>query len=225
MQWVFDNIQIVIIVAAVIASWLNGMRKTPGGGPAPGRPLDEDGDPAAPPADADDLTRRIQEEIRRKIAERRGETAPDAPPPFQPEPASPMQGEPAATEPPPLPVAPTAPPRTGESEWDIRQRQLREELRRQAAERAAMAAPPALPAETELTEDEQDALARQRELAERLAVLEQARQRAAANAAALTGTSPATRGVRNLRGDLRDPAALRRAIVLNELLGPPAALR
>jgi hypothetical protein len=225
MQWVFDNIQIIIIVAAVIASWLNGMRKTPSGGPAPGRPFDEDGEPAAPPADADDLTRRIQEEIRRKIAERRGETAPDAPPPFQPEPTPPLHTEPSATEPPPIPVAPTAPVRTGESEWDIRQRQLREELRRQAAERAAMTAPPALPAEMELTVDEEDALARQRELAERLAALEQARQRAAANAAALTGTSPATRGVRNLRGDLRDPAALRRAIVLNELLGPPAALR
>jgi hypothetical protein len=225
MQWVFDNIQIIIIVAAVIASWLNNLRKTPGGGPAPGRQFDDDGEPSAPPTEADDLTRRIQEEIRRKIAERRGETAPDAAPPFQPEPAPPLHAEPSATEPPPVPVGPTASPRTGETEWDVRQRQLREELQRQAAERAAMAAPPELPASTELTEDEEDALARQRALAERLAALEQARQRATATAAGLTGVGPAARGVRNLRGDLRDPVALRRAIVLNELLGPPAALR
>jgi hypothetical protein len=222
MQWVFEHIQIIIVVAAIIASWVTNLRKNQqqrGGGSAPDNPFDGDVE-SAPTEDAEDLTRRIQEEIRRKIAERRGEASSPAPAPFQPEPSSPLRDEPPPLRPVPA-LAETATPKPGEIERDARQRQLREELRRQAAERAA---PPPLPFENE-TEEADAALARQRELAERLAALELAREQIRATAVAATGESVAAMGSASLRHELRDPRALRRAFVLREILGPPVALR
>jgi hypothetical protein len=68
-------------------------------------------------------------------------------------------------------------------------------------------------------------LARQRELAERLAALELARKQIRATAVAVTGESLTAMGTASLRHELRDPRTLRRAFVLREILGPPVALR
>jgi hypothetical protein len=67
MNWILDNLQLVLIVASAFAWWLTQRKKER-----------EDQDPGAPPPledpaagyDEAERTRRIQEEIRRKIAER-----------------------------------------------------------------------------------------------------------------------------------------------------------
>ena len=86
-EWVFDHLQLVLAVAAAFAWWLNQRRRERAGLPAD---YDEDGVPdtmrrtvGTPPpvhTDEQERTRRIQEEIRRKIAQRRAST-PAAPEP------------------------------------------------------------------------------------------------------------------------------------------------
>jgi hypothetical protein len=130
-------------------------------------------------------TRRVQEEIRRKIAERRGTVAPPA------SAARETTREPPVVygEPPPEPV------------WTV--------------SNAAV-------------------LERQQQLADQMRALELARvaeQRRAVNVAATlktaaeseTGMLAASRD--GLLADLRDPASLRRAFVLREILGAPVGLR
>jgi hypothetical protein len=81
MDWILDHLQVVIAIAGVIAYWLTARSKqkaaektdyngggTPGTLPGGGRAMRE-GQQAMEQAEA---TRRIQEEIRRKIAERAG---------------------------------------------------------------------------------------------------------------------------------------------------------
>ena len=77
-------------------------------------------------------------------------------------------------------------------------------------------------------------MARQEELAEQMRMLEEARalarRRAAEIAAARKAESESEAGVLatargTLLADLREPQSLRRALVLREVLGPPAALR
>ena len=90
MRWFLEHIQVVIAVAGIIAWWLNQRRRE-----KEGQSADYDGDgtpernPTAEPYD-DEQARRVREDIRRKIAERRGLATP----------------APAATEPPPLAQAP-----------------------------------------------------------------------------------------------------------------------
>lgn len=84
MEWILDHLQLLILGAGAVAYWLNQRRRERQGQPAD---YDEDGRPEnrppAPVAEAHhedaERTRRIQEEIRRKIMERRG--APSLPPP------------------------------------------------------------------------------------------------------------------------------------------------
>jgi hypothetical protein len=96
MRWILDNLQIVIAVAAALAYWLNQRKQQSAEEtehPAEeGRPDDPFREFGADPAEAE-RTRRIQEEIRRKIAERAGGApapaparVPEPPPLFQPEP-------------------------------------------------------------------------------------------------------------------------------------------
>ncbi len=219
MDWIWDNIQLILVVAGSIAVWLNQKRREQSGEPAD---YDEDGVPdnrVPPRPDARSLTptaprdgvdpeqaervRRIQEEIRRKIAERRGQTAPSAPPPM------------------PAPVF----------------------EREQPAFREERPAPPPLPSAREVVTayDDEAALERQRRMADQLAELEARRREArrAAQALAETGgptvtvrsmareaaAGPAPIGARGLAKELRDPKALRRAMVLREVLDAPVALR
>ena len=237
MDWIWDNLQLIIVVAGAIAVWLNKSRLEKNGEPAD---FDDDGIPdnrTPPRAEARELTpasrdgsdpaqderrRQIQEEIRRKKAERRGQGAPPsmpAPPvlpPFNPvrpvfreqpaEPVRPARSFEAPPPPPPLPV----------------------------------------PAAREVSAyDEEAALERQRRMTEQLAELEAARRQARRDAQTLaeTGGQPqsvsvgsvgsggrdkvvaASSGMRGLAADLRDPKALRRAMVLREVLDAPVALR
>jgi hypothetical protein len=96
MSWVLDNIRLIVVVGGAIAYWLNQRRKAREEeqasrmqGQAPAREPIASGDEA-------ERTRRIQEEIRRKILERMGGGARSQPP-------APVATK---TEPPPLIVAP-----------------------------------------------------------------------------------------------------------------------
>ncbi len=85
MHWIFDNLQVVFALAAAFAYWLS-QRKREAEENAAGR--EESDGPEGPRDFGVDIeeaerTRRIQEEIRRKIAQRMGhEPAPVAPPPL-----------------------------------------------------------------------------------------------------------------------------------------------
>jgi C4-dicarboxylate-specific signal transduction histidine kinase len=202
MKWAIEHLQIIIAVAAAIAYWLNQRRQA--------RAEDQ---PASPrqASDAEEhaqRTRRVQEEIRRKIAERRGEVLP----PPAAAPAAPRERLPKLL--PPLNVPPLEPfggPRHRRT--DATPPPVTVPPRDEAAERAA--------------------LERQTRLAEQLRALEAARQaelRRAGELAARQRAEPvaaaAPRGPRaDWREDLRDPEAMRRAIVLREILGKPVGLR
>lgn len=192
-----DWIQILFVVAGVIAYWLNQRARekeeaaNQANDDASDRrdlaPASRDGtDP-----EQDDRTRRIQEEIRRKIAERRGQAAP---PPMPVE----ERGEPVFRAPvvPPPPVRHVEVPAYDDSAALDRQRKLAVQMERLEAQRR----------ET-------------RRLAERA----QANARSAASAAVASLRS--RDALPALAAELRDPRALRRAVMLREVLDTPVALR
>jgi hypothetical protein len=189
MNWIFDHLQVVIFIAVAVAGAVQKLREP--SAPRPGSLRPSAADPGL-----EERTRRVQEEIRRKIAERRGRGEPSAtpaPPRLRPA-AAPVARErmpmrPAAVPPPPVAAAPAPEPSVAS-----------------LAEEAAI-------------------LARQNELAEQLARLKaaaQAERKAAASAgyaiapAAKPGSARAA-----ILADLRVPAGVRRALVLREILGEP----
>ncbi len=189
MDWVFDHLQFVIAAAGAIAWWLNQRRK---GG--------MEGDEAPPPQETtfDDpelaeRTRKIREEIQRKIAER-------------------ARGYPA--EQPTLPLdVPDEPPL------------VREVVVTQTAPVQRRSSTAHLEAQRQA-----EILEEQATLAERLQEAEQmklAAQKRARYEASTTDHAGAARSLSRstVLDDLRDPAALRRAFILREVLGPPVALR
>ena len=218
MDWILDNLQLILAIAGAIAYWLNARKKEQSGEPAD---YDGDGEPDTQPQDArslreqdptllhDENTRRIQEEIRRKIAERQsggpvGAGRPTVQPAAIP---SPVAREVAsAPNPPPVPVGPAV----------ARRREIEgspyamEETRRAAEAREAAV------------------LASQRELAEQLAALKQRRAvregQETALATAVAGQGR-TGDETSLLSDLRNARSLRKAIVLREVLGNPVGLR
>ena len=192
-RWLLDNPQILFVVAGAIAYWLNERRKA-----KENREMDEE---ARREPDADEMaerTRRIQEEIRRKIEERQGR-APQPPPLFEEE----ENVEGPAPVPPPLP-------------------QLRPVL--VSAEEAPGAA------ELERVMEQQRRYAEQ---IEQLAVAERAAKTFASVQPGMAVYSmpeagTATRASRQeslVLSGLHDRDALRRAIVLREVLGAPKALQ
>lgn len=193
-QWALDNAWTVIIVATVLAQlWQSVTRKKSGA------------DEAAPPEEQTfedpelaERTRKIREEIQRKIAERARQypteqpRAPqpeaDAPPPIIREVVITPQPEPARG-----PVF-SGSPRAAEAERHAaileEQAALAEKLRELEAKKAAAA------------------------------------RRAEFEAATADHTAQArVRSRATVLGDLRSPEALRRAFILREVLGPPVALR
>ena len=222
MNWIFEHLQIIIVVAGAIAYWINQRAREKAGQEAD---YDEDGIPdnrQAPRVETREIrpvardgvdteqaerVRRIQEEIRRKIAERRGQAAPPPMPAPTLDPFRPVFQE---TAPPLRPSAPTPPP-----------------LRQPA---------PVIVHEPVDDYDHAAALERQRKLAEQMEQLE-ARHREARRfaqsafdsteqkAAATQSAKAAGVGARNLSSELRDPRSLRRAFVLREVLDAPVALR
>lgn len=206
MDWILDHLQVLIAIAAAVAYWLNSQRKQAGGGEMEGQDADEA-----------ERTRRIQEEIRRRIAERRGGQVPPQP---QARPAPPPLLRPRPTElpmppfgAPPQPVFTPRPPR--EEQWDEAPvfPAAREDART-AAQTAAI-------------------LERQKKLAEEMRALEAARvearkraaQTAAMDAKKLGQKTREVLGGRSLGEELRDVKSARRAVVMREVLGAPVALR
>jgi hypothetical protein len=200
MDLILDNLQLLLVIAGSVAYWLNQRRREKSGESAD---YDEDGIPenrptVAPNADAMEeevRTRRIQEEIRRKIEERRsgGASAPVPPPLREEAPAYEVPSEPDWRE----EVAPRSAPQPPALDDGVlgRQRALQEQLealveRRRAALAAARNDSPVT---------------------------------ASATSAMAVGTAPPKSGA--LLRDLRNPESIRRAIILREVLGPPLALR
>lgn len=234
MAWVFDHIQIILFVGGIVAYWLNQRRREKAGEsadydgdgvpdvqarPSPTRRID----PRMPDPEEAERTRRIQEEIRRKIAERRGQSTPtsSAQPP-RPPPLSPRS---APTEPGPRPRLGDAPRPTAEGPLpevlrrlldphrDDPDRLARERL--EAAERSAR--------ERQARQREVEAEQAQRD-AERAAAFREATAKREWEASQQKARSPLGNS-RTLVADLRDPASLRRAVILREVLGLPVGLR
>lgn len=194
-QWALDNLFTLLIIGGVLAQLWQAIRSKKNAEAAPEE---------APPKEYEfedpelaERTRRIREEIRRKIAERQqGGAMGDEPgPELAPEPA-------AYEEPPPL----------------IR------EVRLEPAAPAAQAHP-RLDAQRAA-----EILEQQSALAERLRQVNDMKASAARRAAFEASTVAPESGQRRQRqgallDDLRDPAALRRAFVMREVLGPPVGLR
>ncbi len=218
MDWILEHINVVLTIAGVIAYWLNQRYREKNGEPAD---YDGDGTPEHPgqrrelesqtrdgeDPEAAERVRRIQEEIRRKIAERRGQPVPEVP---MPRPATVLdpfrpvfREETVPVEPPPL-RAPAEPTRVEvlkaeEAATLARQRQLADQL-------------------AELEKSRRDA----RRLAQ--ATSERGTQ-APAPAGLAKQAACVSFGTRGLTAELRDPRALRRAFILREVLDAPVALR
>ncbi len=196
MRWLFENPQILLLIAGAVAYWLNQRRL------AKEQAAMEELSRQAPTDDEmAERTRRIQEEIRRRIAERQGQS------PLSPRelvetmraPAPP----PMPAEPPPLELPPLVEETPGAAEIERSLRQQREyaeaieRLERQAA------------AQARLADTYREAGGGNRPMAE------------------YAGTAAAASSQRSgprLAG-LGDREALRRAIVLREVLGAPKALQ
>jgi hypothetical protein len=201
MNWILDHLQIVIAVAAAIAAWLQQRRKGAAG--------TGDGESGETVTGEDDQTRRIQEEIRRKIAERRGQAAPA---PASPDPSDEPWHDPAPPVMSPRPVAQELPPVLR----DIFAKRIEETRRREEAAARARAQ-----AERERLqqEEQQEAAAR-----EQVAALHRRQVQAQRDAEAAAGTA-AVAARAAWRKQLLEPQQIRQAIVLREVLGPPAGLR
>ncbi|MDX2186590.1 MAG: hypothetical protein SFV32_06635 [Opitutaceae bacterium] len=202
MDWIFDNLQIIAIVAAGIATIISRARQA-----RQERDVVENMPPPIE-VDPDAELRRIREEVARRRAEREGRPVP--------------------------PVSDEAPPpllHDDQEERPVFEQPVPPFVR----EERPQVVPPPIPVQRDR---EEEVLERQRELTEKLRELREARESAvrAAKAASASSTdaiyaqqpsrppglpfSPAL-----LARDLRNPAELRRAIVMQEILARPVSLR
>ncbi len=204
LDWIFDHIGILLAIAAVIARVLIKRKKgdtTESDQPAPAKEYEFDDPELA------ERTRKIREEIQRKIAERRGQ---NIPPPLLPQPA---QVRPAAIE--RSPEA-TPPPLT-----------LSDVFREVMPPKPEPVAPSS---RRVLTSNHAEEAERQKALAEKLqeaVLMKAAAQRRVTFEESTADKEPAAlqKARTVLLEDVRSPQALRRAFVLREVLGPPVALR
>ncbi|HSI08789.1 MAG: hypothetical protein ACAH89_11645 [Rariglobus sp.] len=206
MDWILDHIQIIIAVAGAIAYWLNARSKQKAGEAAD---YDGDGEPdtlaggggramreGEREMEQAEATRRIQEEIRRKIAERAGN-------------AGSSGGRPAHS----LPTPPPMPVHRRESE-------VAREVRREETERDAAAV-----LERQRALMDQLAALKARKAAEGVEtkaiwnVDTSAATPVRARAQAGSGEDV------SLLAELRNARSLKKAIVLREVLGTPVGLR
>jgi hypothetical protein len=196
MDWILNHLFIVVFVAIGVANMLAKAKKA-GAQPRPLQPARSSVDP-----DAAERTRRVQEEIRRKIAERSGR-APASPPP--------MVSSPPA-EPPPQNI------------FQELARQMAEAKRTAEMQQRAQAADEAQAQQRMQDEQKSREQAEARHLAEVRRMLQQQPQ-VMATAVDDSGT-PATASARDkLLADLREPDSLRRAWLLREILGEPVGLQ
>ena len=207
LDWILEKLPVVIFVLVFVGQLLRGVMKT------------RASKPEAPPRhdelDEHRRTRDVQEEIRRKIAERRAGHMP-----------RPAERE-TQIEPPAPPVVVRRDP-TAIPEMPAPLKRLFGELERKVQPvPASLPAPPHV--ERRAAEGE-----RQERLADEMRALEEARavalRRAAGIATAKEKEAQSEGALRSVaRGrvldDLRDPESLRRAFVLREVLGTPVGLR
>jgi len=203
MDWIFDHLWVLIAIATVIGRVL---MKRGEGNTAEGE------QPAQPKAyefedpELAERTRKIREEIQRKIAERRGQhTLPPVLPAAQARPA-PLERSPEAT-PPPVP-----------------QTNLLLEVLKSKLEPIAPAQ------ERKAVVNIAEEAAHQRALMEKLKeaeLMKASAQRRVAFESSTADKEPAAllQARTVVLDDLRSPQALRRAFVLREVLGPPVSLR
>ncbi|HXA79844.1 MAG TPA: hypothetical protein VNV14_01130 [Opitutaceae bacterium] len=195
MDWILNHLFIVVFVAIGVANMLAKAKKA-GAQQRPSQPARSSIDP-----DTAERTRRVQEEIRRKIAERSGRL-PASPPPMD---SSPSAGPPARNI------------------FQELARQMAEAKRIAEVQQRAQAADEAQAQQRMQDEQKSRELAEARQLAEAQRTL-QRQQQTIATAVADSGT-PTTSARDRLLADLREPGSLRRAFVLREILGEPVGLR
>jgi hypothetical protein len=198
MTWILEHLQILIGVAAAIAYFLNRVRSQSSEDRST-----SDGE------GQEERTRRLQEEIRRKIAQRRG---------LDPDSADSRESVPPLMVPPPIPpIDPFGGPAS--------------KIMRRIEEAASQREPQVQPAAERARMIEAERRAR---LAEELEELGRVRaeneRRVAALAAETERRTPARAPVvgvtsRGLRNALRRPDEVRRAVLMREILGPPVSLR
>jgi hypothetical protein len=208
MSWVFDHFGTLVFIFVAI-SFLRAMMRA--------ARLSAEHKATTDETEEQKRVREIQERIRRKVAERRGETALDAPqPPTLPVPRALVQ---------PLPPSPAVPPVDPFGGGAMRR--LLVELERRVETRSDAPAPAGEPTAAGIME-------RQAQLAEELRTLEETRmltRRRAAGIATMQKTfAESEAGGRKvareeLLADLRGASNLRRAFLLREVLGAPIALR
>lgn len=203
MNWVLEHLQLIIGAAAALAYVLNQRRAAAKSDES--RPAKQAGDP-----EHEERTRRIQEEIRRKIAERRGATSDSS--------------SPSRELIPPFVRPTTVPPI---DPFGGPMRKVVRKLEEAAARRLEQSD------ETAREKERTGEVLRQTRLAEQLRELEEARlvqQRRAAdiaarNAARVQAQASVNAKGRDVRAMLKDPRQLRRAFILREVLGPPVSSR
>ena len=206
MKWVLEHLQLIIGAAAAIAYYLNRR----------GRTGDDEEPAASPPTthgsdEQAERTRRIQDEIRRKIAARR--SAPEATEEQSNRPSIPPLVRPSQIP----PIDSFGGP--GGRILKKLERAAKEPTRPQADEARRHA--------------QADELTRQARLAEQLRELERARgaqEQRVAQINAATGPRPVLARAslapsHSVRDALRNPGELRRAMILREIVGPPVGLR
>jgi len=213
MNWISEHLQLIFAVVGALAYWLNQRREAEAARDAKKNPP-----PASlAEAEADDPFRaeKVREEIRRKIAQRRG----GAPLP------EPVRAEPPMVEEKKFPMPPLARPLAPTDTFGGPNRPL---VRRTETVRPVEPVPAAV-ATTIASETYAASLERQEQLATKMRELAEQRAMVARKAAAVAVTDAAVAhsalAGNELRHDLRDPRSLRRAMVLREILGVPVALR
>ncbi len=191
MDWILDHLWVLLAAAGAIAQMLI-KAKSSGKEELDAPPQKETaGDPALA-----DQTRRIREEIQRKIEQRRrGVPAAER----QAESVAESKLEPGRDLPPLVQQVFSTPRQTRELAGHIEAQRQAEILERQSA------------------------LAEQLAQAVAMKAAVQKRTTFETNISDIDATNDRSRGA--LVVELRDPAALRRAFVLREILGPPVALR
>lgn len=186
MDWIFDHLQLVFVVGGAIAWWLNQRKQAQAGDEAP-PPEQEAGfdDP-----ELAERTRRIREEIQRKIEQRaRG----------------------YANEQPTLPHTEPVEPPPVIREVVVARQPVRAASRIEAQRQA------------EILEEQAAMMEKLREAETMKAAVQ---KRVEFEAATTDHSEEARAAIRTtVLDDLRAPAALRRAFILREVLGPPVALR
>ena len=181
MDWILDHLRLIIGAAGAIAWWLNKRKQERATGQLAPRKEATSGDP-----DLAERTRRIREEIQRKIEQRARSYKEPAPP------APPLVREAAASR-----IDPPLISKTHAARFDAQKNA--EILEQQAA----------------LAEKLRQATELKAAAARRVQFENQT-----------SGEEPARAAARSaLAEDLRNPAVLRRAFVLREIIGPPVALR